>query len=179
MRSSLIVCVFLFAFVSVAQHVRVSSAGVESIDQDIETFAFQVESNDPAIMPNGIEVPVIVLQDLTQTNVAYGYYSDAGELIGGVLDHASPRDPVAIEQRIESNRLFRATLRQEAKTVRTNVNALVDSSTASITNRVWTNTSANAQSAQIEDLYKSKRDLEREVKDLAGVVRQMLKDAKD
>jgi cell division protein FtsB len=67
-------------------------------------------------------------------------------------------------------------LRVQARTVRTNSVALISQSTAQIEAKVWTNTSAAAQSAQIDSLIKSKRDLEREVRDLAGIVRKILKD---
>ena len=55
------------------------------------------------------EVPFVVLQDLSDTNKFYGFYSYEGALVGGILDHASPRDPVAI-----SNRLAAAKARHDS-----------------------------------------------------------------
>lgn len=81
----------------------------------------------PQPITRGIEVPFIVIQDAINTNEHYQYWSEGGVLGGGVLDHASPRDEAAIEQRKASNRVARATLRQEARTVKTNTSAIVKS----------------------------------------------------
>ncbi len=81
----------------------------------------------PQLITQGIEVPFVVIQDSGNTNLHYQYWSDGGSLEGGVRDHASPRDPVAIEQRKESNSVARAVLRQDARTVKTNTSAIVKS----------------------------------------------------
>lgn len=96
---------------------QVASRQAES---DRIRVADALEITQPLVLSRPIEVPVIVLTDLTQTNVAYGYYSANGELIGGILDHASPRDPAAIQQRIASNRLQRAAEAATLASIKTN-----------------------------------------------------------
>jgi len=166
-----------------------------SDDGDTVTASCEYEATvepipQPAPFPEGIETPVLVLQDLTQTNVAYGFYADDGELIGGILDHASPRDPVAIQDRITSNRLFRSVLRQDAKTVRTNMTALIDLSSTNIAAIKLINVGTNANAAavrsalilsivQLEETAKIQKQQGQEIKSLAGIVRQLLKDSKD
>lgn len=54
-----------------------------------------------------VEMPVLILSDAA-TNASYSFYSVNGVLVGGVFDHASPRDPVAI-----SNRLAQAKARYD------------------------------------------------------------------
>lgn len=101
---------------------------------------------DPVQSPP-LEVPYIVLQDVADAT-AWGIYIDDGDIIGGVLDHASPRDPAAIKLRLQAERQARRDLRQDVRTVRTNMVAL----------STTTNTAA-AQAQQIEQLRKAVRDL--------------------
>jgi len=134
----------------------------------------QATTNPPMPAPNGIETPVMILTDLADTNTAYGYYSDEGELIGGIFDHASPRDPAAIKQRIESNRVFRTVLRQEARTVRTNMTANIDTMTA--TTGLTNGFTATQNRQLVNDLRRELIDTQKELNDLAGIVRKILKD---
>lgn len=101
---------------------------------------------DPVQSPP-LEVPYIVLQDVADAT-AWGIYIDDGDIIGGVLDHASPRDPAAIKLRLQAERQARRDLRQDVRRVRTNMVAL----------STTTNTAA-AQAQQIEQLRKAVRDL--------------------
>lgn len=94
-----------------------------------------------------IEVPYLVIQDVDDST-AWGIYIDDGDIIGGILDHASPRDPVAIKARLQAERQVRRDLRQDVRTVRTNMVAMSTS----------TNT-APAQAQQIGQLRKAVRDL--------------------
>lgn len=64
---------------------------------------------DVQTFPVPVEVPVLILKDAA-TNASYGFYSVNGTLVGGVFDHASPRDTAAI-----SNRLFSLVKTNEAK----------------------------------------------------------------
>jgi len=104
------------------------------------------------------------------------FREDHNNAVGAVATNAV--QPVIVQDVIKDDTPD-DDLRREAKTIRTNMTALIQASTSAITNRIWTNTSANAQSAQIEELYRALRDTQREVKDLAGIVRQMNGDPKD
>lgn len=105
-----------------------------------------------------IEMPFVVLQDVADTSKWYGVYISDGEIIGGILDHASPRYNAAIKARLQSERAQRAEMRQDARTVRMN---MVSLSTAV--------TTAAGQQQQIEELRKA-------VRDLSAIIRKQLKD---
>lgn len=76
---------------------------------DVGTNAYTVADSPPPPAPvepepiqsPPIEVPYIVIQDVDDAT-AWGIYMDDGDLIGGILDHASPRDPQAIKQRLQA-----------------------------------------------------------------------------
>ncbi len=103
-----------------------------------------------------LELPYIVLTD--DNGAGYGVIVDGGDLLT-VLDHASPRPSEAIiRKRIQQARADRAALRQDARTVRTNMANLATSSTT-----------AASQGQQIEELRKA-------VRDLAAIIRKQLKD---
>lgn len=132
--------------------------------------AYEPESQ---VLDAPIEVPALIVRDIVETNKAYGFYSIGGELVGGILDHASPRDPSAIAQRIESNRLERIQLRQDARTVRTNMlQNITDAQAITLSS---TSTTAQVRSATI-DLRRELIDTQQQVRDLAAIVRKMLKD---
>lgn len=105
-----------------------------------------------------LELSYIVLQDQANTNQFYGLYISEGEIIGGILDHASPRDRDAIKARLQAERTLRGEMRRDARTIRTNMVAL---STVS--------TTAAGQQQQIEELRKA-------VRDLSAIIRKQLKD---
>lgn len=105
-----------------------------------------------------LEMPFIVLQDQANTNQFYGVYISEGEIVGGILDHASPRDRDAIKARLRAERTLRGELRRDARTIRTNMVALST-----------TSTTAAGQQQQIEELRKA-------VRDLSAIIRKQLKD---
>jgi hypothetical protein len=119
-------------------------------------YAPEVEIEPVQSVP--LEMQFIVLQDQANTSQFYGVYISEGEIVGGILDHASPRDRDAIKARLQAERTLRGELRRDARTIRTNMVAL---STAS--------TTAAGQQQQIEELRKA-------VRDLSAIIRKQLKD---
>jgi hypothetical protein len=128
---------------------------------------------EPDVYPNGIEAPVVVLQD--DDGKGWGVVVDSGDLLT-YQDHASPRpSPEVLRQRIVDAKQARRDLRTDTRTVRTNMIANIDTlkATAPLTNGF----SAAQNRLLVNDVRRELIDTQQEVKALAEVVRQMLKDA--
>lgn len=128
---------------------------------------------DPTPMPNGIEAPVLVLTD--DNGVGYGVIVDGGDLLT-YQDHASPRPSEAVlRQRIQQARAYRAALRRDARTVRANMVANIQTmqGAAALTNGF----TATQNRALINDIRRELIDTQQEVRDLTAILRKMLKDS--
>lgn len=80
---------------------------------------------------------------------------------------------------IKSNEVAVATIKQEAKEVRTNTVALIRDIKPFVDAEVWTNTSNKAQGEQIEKLFRILEKSMKEQRDAAGIDLQQLREKKD
>lgn len=125
----------------------------------------------PTPFPDGIETPVLVLQDV-DTQQAWGFVADNGDLIGGYLDHASPRpDAATLRQRIEAERQAKRDLRQATRAIRTNMTANIDAmqATTALTNGF----TAAQNRTLVNDLRRELIDTQQELKALAEALLKM------
>jgi hypothetical protein len=84
----------------------------------------------------------------------------------------------AIKDVARSNRLLRARLRQDVKSVISNINVSIDVSKNAVRSKDWTNTSQAARSGQIESITKKNLEQERLLKDIAHLLLAIVKDDK-
>jgi hypothetical protein len=127
----------------------------------------------PATLPTGLETPVLILVDSTTSN-AYGFVADRnGDLIGGYLDHASPRPSQdVINSRIATAKLAQVQLRLDLRAVRvataTNINQV---QSIIITNGAPL---SEVRAATI-DLRRELIDAQQQLQELRRIVRDMVK----
>lgn len=145
--------------------------GVLSLTEtEINTAAPRAEP--PQNVPAGIEVPVLVLESVTN-GIAYGLIADDAGNPVTYLDHASPRpDGETIRQRqldaVATNGLLRADLRA----LKVDVAATIDGLQTNVTATVF----SGAERQEFRDLVQYTIDLAQEVKRLRRVVGQMQRD---
>jgi hypothetical protein len=136
----------------------------------------------PTQFPHGIETPVTVLTDAD--GVGWGVVVDNGDLLT-YQDHASPRpSPEVLRQRIEAAKQDSRQFRVDTRAIRTNAIAQIDlvkgtTNAPSAFPSLPSGFTAAQNRALVNDLRRELIDTQREVKDLAGIVRQMLRDQKD
>lgn len=152
--------------------VALPQPSIADLPDDAASVAWVTSQIPPQDFPGGIAIPA------SGTNNPYMRIeaTSAGEVIAYAA-HSLPYDAAKAESNRVAEIVKRNTLRGEARTVRTNMIANINDmqSTAALTNGF----TAAQDRALANDLRRELIDTQRELRDLAGIVRQLLAAPKD